>query len=59
MWLYDFVGEGINGSGGDICGIAVVGAKLGDEIGLVLLLEDGGGTGYIVSGGETGTEDVS
>ena len=58
MWLDDFVSERIDGSGGDVGRIAVVGAKSIDKIGLVLLLEDGRGTRNVVSALESGTENV-
>jgi len=56
--LHDLVGEGVDGCGGDVGGVAAVGAELGDEVAVVLLLDDGGDAGDVVCGAEAGTQDV-
>lgn len=56
--LDDLVRERVHGGGGDVGGVAAIGVELGDEGGVVLLLEHGGHAGDGVAGCEARTDDV-
>lgn len=56
--LDDLVEEGVDRGCGDVSGVSAVRAKLGDEVAVVLLLDDGWYTRDVVARCEAGTEHV-